>query len=247
MGEMNFTCRLIWGLEHIHGIIHDCVTLVCFVITRIVITVMILFDFFHKYIRFSDVHQFKATISKHLKNHRAKTWTNFFTNRGTNFSGKVDAYPGWHETQKFTTSVRSSIIGRQARLGWWKKIIKCTTLRILAPSNGGVWTCIAGVRVLKIGTFEGSGYLGQLRSGLWWWVYGDGFKDAAVIYGFTGPPDFLLCSKIGCNKKPSPLAVWRKVLCLSFEENDSGHGRISNPNGFRFEFEPPSTEIHGTN
>ena len=28
------------------------------------------------------------------------------------------------------------------------------------PSNGGVGTCIAGVRVLKIGTFEGLGYLG---------------------------------------------------------------------------------------
>ena len=36
------------------------------------------------------------------------------------------------------------------------------TLRILGPSNGGVGTCIAGVRVLKIGTFEGSGYLGYL-------------------------------------------------------------------------------------
>ena len=36
----------------------------------------------------------------------------------------------------------------------------CSTLRILGPSNGGVGTCIAGVRVLKIGTFEGSGYLG---------------------------------------------------------------------------------------
>ena len=35
------------------------------------------------------------------------------------------------------------------------------TLRILGPSNGGVGTCIAGVRVLKIGTFEGSGYLGK--------------------------------------------------------------------------------------
>ena len=34
------------------------------------------------------------------------------------------------------------------------------SLRILGPSNGGVGTCIAGVRVLKIGTFEGSGYLG---------------------------------------------------------------------------------------
>ena len=36
----------------------------------------------------------------------------------------------------------------------------CITLRILGPSNGGVGTCIAGVRVLKIDTFEGSGYLG---------------------------------------------------------------------------------------
>ena len=35
-----------------------------------------------------------------------------------------------------------------------------STLRILGPSNAGVGTCIAGVRVLKIGTFEGSGYLG---------------------------------------------------------------------------------------
>ena len=35
------------------------------------------------------------------------------------------------------------------------------TLRILGPCNGGVGTCIAGVvRVLKIGTFEGLGYLG---------------------------------------------------------------------------------------
>ena len=32
------------------------------------------------------------------------------------------------------------------------------------PSNGGVGTCIAGVRVLKIGTFEGSGYLGLFYS-----------------------------------------------------------------------------------
>ena len=39
----------------------------------------------------------------------------------------------------------------------WKLL---TTLRILGPSNGGVGTCIAGGRVLKIGTFEGSGYLG---------------------------------------------------------------------------------------
>ena len=30
-----------------------------------------------------------------------------------------------------------------------------SSLRILGPSNGGVGTCIAGVRVLKIGTFEG--------------------------------------------------------------------------------------------
>ena len=36
------------------------------------------------------------------------------------------------------------------------------TLRIPGPSNAGVGTCIAGVRVLKIGTFEGSGYLGYL-------------------------------------------------------------------------------------
>ena len=34
------------------------------------------------------------------------------------------------------------------------------TLRILGPSNGRVWTCIARVRVLKIATFEGSGFLG---------------------------------------------------------------------------------------
>ena len=37
------------------------------------------------------------------------------------------------------------------------------TLRILGPSNGGVGTCIAGVWVLKIGTFEGSGYLGYIN------------------------------------------------------------------------------------
>ena len=41
---------------------------------------------------------------------------------------------------------------------------KRCTLRILGLSNGGVGTCIAGVRVLKIGTFEGSGYLGQAHS-----------------------------------------------------------------------------------
>ena len=35
------------------------------------------------------------------------------------------------------------------------------TLRILGPSNGRFWTCIAGVRVLKIAIFEGSGVLGQ--------------------------------------------------------------------------------------
>ena len=38
------------------------------------------------------------------------------------------------------------------------------TLRILGPSNGRVWTCIAGVWVLKIATFEGSGFLGQKKN-----------------------------------------------------------------------------------
>ena len=33
-------------------------------------------------------------------------------------------------------------------------------LRILGPSNGPVWTHIAGVRVLKIAILEGSGFLG---------------------------------------------------------------------------------------
>ena len=35
-----------------------------------------------------------------------------------------------------------------------------STLRTLGPSNGGVWT---GVRVLKIATFAGSGFLGHLN------------------------------------------------------------------------------------
>ena len=39
-----------------------------------------------------------------------------------------------------------------------QKVIFCVCFQHL--NNGGVGTCIAGVRVLKIGTFEGSGYLG---------------------------------------------------------------------------------------
>ena len=38
-----------------------------------------------------------------------------------------------------------------------------TTLRVLGPSNGRVWTCIAGVRVLKIAILEGSGFLGKVK------------------------------------------------------------------------------------
>ena len=37
---------------------------------------------------------------------------------------------------------------------------KWLALRILGSSNGRVWTCIAGVRVLKLAIFEGSGFLG---------------------------------------------------------------------------------------
>ena len=58
---------------------------------------------------------------------------------------------------------------------WWMKqnqthdgsmgrTVYLPTLRILGPSNAGVGTCIAGVRVLKIGTFEGSGYLGYMKT-----------------------------------------------------------------------------------
>ena len=36
-------------------------------------------------------------------------------------------------------------------------------LRILGPSNGRVWTCIAGARVLKIAIFEESAFLGWLQ------------------------------------------------------------------------------------
>ena len=45
------------------------------------------------------------------------------------------------------------------------------SLRILGPSNGGVGTCIAGVRGLKIGTFEGSGYLGLEKKQVLPWFY----------------------------------------------------------------------------
>ena len=60
--------------------------------------------------------------------------------------------------------------------GWWSQakeldaafgrkkysliLMMVWSLRILGPSNGRVWTCIAGVWVLKIATFEGSGFLG---------------------------------------------------------------------------------------
>ena len=37
--------------------------------------------------------------------------------------------------------------------------LKCT-LRIIGPFYRGVWTCIARVRILKIATFEWSGFLG---------------------------------------------------------------------------------------
>ena len=49
-------------------------------------------------------------------------------------------------------------------------------LRILGPSNGRVWTCIAGVRVLKIVIFEGSGFLG-------WKVWN--FLLTCVSYSFV--------------------------------------------------------------
>ena len=35
------------------------------------------------------------------------------------------------------------------------------------PSNGRVWTCIAGVQVFKIAVFEGSGFLGYLNLFVW--------------------------------------------------------------------------------
>ncbi len=37
------------------------------------------------------------------------------------------------------------------------------------PSNGRVWTCIGGVRVLKIAIFEGSGLLGKIKIFPTWW------------------------------------------------------------------------------
>ena len=36
---------------------------------------------------------------------------------------------------------------------------QCTSLRVIGPLNGGVCTSVGG-RVLKIATFEGSGFLG---------------------------------------------------------------------------------------
>ena len=54
--------------------------------------------------------------------------------------------------------------------GPWDEVDECvihesgklfaSALRILGPSDGRVWTCIAGVRVLKIAIFEMSGLLG---------------------------------------------------------------------------------------
>ena len=42
----------------------------------------------------------------------------------------------------------------------WTKTMKKLTLRIIWPSNGRIWTCIAGVR--SIARFERSGSLGQV-------------------------------------------------------------------------------------
>lgn len=60
--------------------------------------------------------------------------------------------------------------GKQKKnLMFFLEIWKFTTPSILGPFNGRVWTCKAGVQVLKIGTFEGSGFLGHLvfSSTLW--------------------------------------------------------------------------------
>ena len=65
-----------------------------------------------------------------------------------------------HETPSFGVKLKKKkhevSPPRKMELDFFKHL----SLRILGPSNGGVGTCIAGVRVLKIGIFEGSGYLG---------------------------------------------------------------------------------------
>ena len=52
-------------------------------------------------------------------------------------------------------------------MGWFNHqlVFPCLTLRIIGPSNGRAWTCIAGIGSAKIASFEGSGYLGYKKSG----------------------------------------------------------------------------------
>ena len=45
------------------------------------------------------------------------------------------------------------------------RLVYLPTLGIFGPPNGEGWTCIAGVWVLKIAFFEGSGFLGYMNRG----------------------------------------------------------------------------------
>ena len=58
------------------------------------------------------------------------------------------------KTQVHPVAISRGITTSNYQAPWRLRFI--STLRILAPSNGRVWTCIAGVPVLKIATFEGS-------------------------------------------------------------------------------------------
>ena len=64
----------------------------------------------------TTLHQKKQHFRVFWGHHHVRKQPCELLHQRSTFSIEVDAYPGWHETQKFTTSVRSSIVS-QARPG----------------------------------------------------------------------------------------------------------------------------------
>ena len=117
--------------------------------------------------------------------------------------------------------------------GWWSQakeldaafgrkkysliLMMVWSLRILGPSNGRVWTCIAGVWVLKIATFEGSGFLG-----IYVFVFCLGKIWNAKRYGFMKNPRPGYHCGIRCDweeligaKKMDPTVPHLKLVALT--------------------------------
>ena len=120
--------------------------------------------------------------------------------------------------------------GQNNKLAPWVQSL-LYTLRILGPSNGRVWTCIAEVRVLKIAVFEASGFLGYVYSD-WlqcgnttpkqyskWWQYTEInlLIDNCHIYSSsTGRTNELIQRKKSCSTKPRVHNHYQHILLMAF-------------------------------